>query len=106
MTVLVGVDQGTSGTRAVAFDEQLQPLAESYQPAELRHPHPGWIEKDADTRAIETDLSANLRMLVRIDHNGPDDGGTLTIRYRTLDDLDLLCDVLSKIPRDMLNSRS
>jgi ParB family chromosome partitioning protein len=63
------------------------------------------FDKDADTLAIETDLSANLRMLVRIDHNGPDDGGTMTIRYRTLDDLDLLCDVLSKIPRDMLNSR-
>ncbi len=48
MTILVGVDQGTSGTRAVAFDDQLQPLAESYQPAELRHPQPGWIEKDAE----------------------------------------------------------
>lgn len=58
-------------------------------------------EKDADTKAIEADLSANLRMLVRIDHNGPEDGGTLSIKYRSLDDLDLLCDVLSKIPRDM-----
>ncbi|MEO6300551.1 MAG: ParB/RepB/Spo0J family partition protein [Paracoccaceae bacterium] len=62
------------------------------------------FEKDADTRSIETDISANLKMLVRIDHNGPDDGGTMTIRYRTLDDLDLLCDVLSKIPRDMLHA--
>lgn len=59
-------------------------------------------EKDADTRAIEADLSANLGMLVRIDHNGPDEGGTLRINYRTLEDLDLLCDVLSKISRDVL----
>ena len=59
-------------------------------------------EKDADTRAIEADLSANLGMLVQIKHNGPDEGGTLSIRYRTLDDLDLLCDVLSKIRRDLL----
>lgn len=59
------------------------------------------IEKDADTRAIEVDLSANLGMLVAIKHNGPDEGGTLSVRYRTLDDLDLLCDVLSKISRDM-----
>ena len=58
-------------------------------------------EKDADTRAIEADLSANLRMLVQITHNGPDEGGTLAVRYRTLEDLDLLCDVLSKISRDM-----
>ena len=60
------------------------------------------VEKDADTRAIEADLSANLGMLVQIKHNGPDEGGIVSVRYRTLEDLDLLCDVLSKIPRDML----
>lgn len=59
------------------------------------------VEKDADTVAIENDLSANLRMPVRITHNGPDDGGTIMINYRTLDQLDMLCDVLSKIPRDV-----
>ena len=36
---------------------------------------------------------------------GIDEGGVLSISYRTLDDLDLLCDVLSKIPRDMLPDR-
>lgn len=63
-------------------------------------------EKDADTRAIEADLSANLRMLVKIDHRGVDEGGVLSISYRTLEDLDLLCDVLSKIPRDMMPDRT
>lgn len=58
-------------------------------------------QKDADTIAIEADLSANLGMLVSIRHNGAGDGGTLAVTYRTLDDLDLLCDVLSKISRDM-----
>lgn len=58
-------------------------------------------EKDADTRAIEADLSANLRMMVQISHNGPDEGGTLSVKYRTLADLDLLCDVLSRISRDI-----
>ena len=48
MTILIGVDQGTSGTRAVAFDERLHPVGESYQPAHVSHPQPGWIEKDAD----------------------------------------------------------
>ena len=48
MTILIGVDQGTSGTRAVAFDQRLRPLGESYQPAHVSHPQPGWIEKDAD----------------------------------------------------------
>lgn len=65
----------------------------------------GKAEKDADTRAIEADLSANLRMSVRIEHRGMDEGGVLSISYRTLEDLDLLCDVLSKIPRDMMPDR-
>ncbi|HET6847682.1 MAG TPA: FGGY family carbohydrate kinase [Gaiellales bacterium] len=53
MTVLVGVDQGTTGTRAVAFDLALQQLAESYHAAEVTHPRPGWIEKDA-ARTVES----------------------------------------------------
>lgn len=63
----------------------------------------GKSEKDADTRAIENDLSANLNMRVTIDHGAAGDGGTLSIRYRTLEDLDLLCQVLSLIPRDVPN---
>ena len=60
----------------------------------------GKSDKDADTRALENDLSANLNMRVTIDHSGIDGGGMLSIRYRNLDDLDLLCRVLSVIPRD------
>lgn len=62
------------------------------------------VTKDADTIAIENDLTANLKMPVQISHNGPDDGGTITIKYRTLEQLDMLCDVLSKIPRDYRDS--
>lgn len=58
-------------------------------------------KKDADTRALEADLSANLNMSVRIDHNPGVDGGRVTISYKTLDELDLLCRALSAIPRDM-----
>ncbi len=58
-------------------------------------------EKDADTRALESDLSANLNMSVRIDHEPGGLGGKVSITYRTLDDLDLLCRALSLIPRDM-----
>lgn len=58
-------------------------------------------EKDADTRALENDLSANLNMPVRIDHEPGGLGGKVSITYRTLDDLDLLCRALSLIPRDM-----
>ena len=56
--------------------------------------------KDADTKAIEMDVSANLNMAVQIDHDPGGAGGKLTITYRSLDDLDLLCRVLSQIPQD------
>lgn len=53
-------------------------------------------EKDADTRALEQDLSANLGMRVAIDHKGID-GGVLSITYRGLDQLDELCQMLSAL---------
>lgn len=45
--ILVGVDQGTTGTRTVAFDERLEPVAEAYRKVAVTHPQPGWIAKDA-----------------------------------------------------------
>ena len=57
-------------------------------------PHSARSEKDADTRALEQDLSAHLRMRVVIDHKGFD-GGNLVITYRNLDQLDELCQILS-----------
>lgn len=50
-------------------------------------------EKDADTRALESDLSASLKMGVAIKHAGVD-GGYLTVKYRDLDQLDQLCQLL------------
>lgn len=51
--------------------------------------------KDADTRVLEQDLSANLRMKVVIDHKGHD-GGNVIITYKSLDQLDQLCQLLSQ----------
>lgn len=53
-------------------------------------------DKDADTRVLEQDLSANLKMKVVIDHKGQD-GGNLVINYKTLEQLDELCQILSTI---------
>lgn len=61
----------------------------------------GIAEKDADTRAIEADLAAGLGMPVSIQHEAGGDRGRLTITYYSLDDLDLLCRVLSTVSRDM-----
>ena len=55
-------------------------------------------EKDADTRALEADLAANLHMAVQIDHEPGTEKGRLTIRYNSLEDLDRLCRALSQLP--------
>ena len=52
-------------------------------------------EKDADTKALEGDLSAGLKMRVQIDHKPGDDGGKLTVTYNSLEQLDELCRLLS-----------
>jgi len=49
------------------------------------------IAKDSDTRALEGDLSAALRMAVSIAHSPGQEGGAITIRYKNLEQLDELC---------------
>ena len=51
-------------------------------------------EKDADTRALEGDLSAALKMRVQIKHAGTE-GGQMVITYRDLEQLDKLCQILA-----------
>jgi len=46
--------------------------------------------KDADTRALEKSLSDLLGLAVSIDHEGAS-GGTVTITYKTLEQLDDVC---------------
>ncbi len=55
----------------------------------------GGTAKDADTRALEDDLSANLGMKVSVDHKDGSESGALSISYTTLDELDELCRILS-----------
>lgn len=52
-------------------------------------------KKDADTAALEGDLSANLGMKVQIDHKSGGESGHLTIKYDSLDQLDEICRILS-----------
>lgn len=47
------------------------------------------VEKDADTLALEKQLSDALGLTVTLDHK--DKGGKLEIRYKTLDQLDHVC---------------
>lgn len=68
--------------------------------AVLAAPAPGKGEarprtKDADTRALEEDLTAALRLRVQIEHKAGRQSGEVRIRYRNLEELDGLCQLLS-----------
>lgn len=52
-------------------------------------------EKDADTKALEGDLSATLGMKVSINHKPGQEGGQMTLSYTSLEELDELCRLLS-----------
>ena len=58
-------------------------------------PTPLAAKKDSDTIALEGELSAHLKMDVRINHLPGDDGGKVTLTYRSLEQLDDLIRVLS-----------
>ena len=51
--------------------------------------------KDADTRRLEQDLAAALGMKVSIDHVPGQEAGAVTVRYKSLEQLDDLCRKLS-----------
>lgn len=46
--MLIGIDQGTTGTTCLAVDRQLDPVAESYRALPNRFPHPGRVEQDPE----------------------------------------------------------
>lgn len=52
--------------------------------------------KDTDTRAIEADLTAHLHLKVAIDHRAGGQSGELRITYSNLEELDGLCQLLSR----------
>ena len=48
MTLLLGIDEGTSAVKAILFDEELRPLREARREKALSHPRPGWVEQDPE----------------------------------------------------------
>jgi len=52
------------------------------------------VEKDTDTKALEKALSDALGMIVTVDHRGS--GGELKIRYKSLEQLDDICQRLRR----------
>ncbi|MBV8943107.1 MAG: hypothetical protein JO240_15370 [Solirubrobacterales bacterium] len=48
MTLMLGIDEGTSAVKAVLYDTDLRPVAQARREKPLSHPRAGWVEQDAD----------------------------------------------------------
>src|SRR5258706_5751901 len=46
--LILGIDEGTTGVKAVLFDERLQPVREARRDKVTRYPQAGWVEQDGD----------------------------------------------------------
>src|SRR3954453_19850658 len=45
--MILAIDQGTTGTTCIVFDEEGQPRGRGYSEFEQHFPKPGWVEHDA-----------------------------------------------------------
>ena len=48
MSYVLAIDQGTTSTRAIIFDENLKIVASSQKEIEQFFPFPGWVEHDLE----------------------------------------------------------
>lgn len=46
MKYLMGVDEGTTGCKAILFDEKAEQIASTSREYPSYYPHPGWVEQD------------------------------------------------------------
>jgi glycerol kinase len=60
--VLLALDQGTTSTRAIAFDRALRPLHVARRELPQSYPRPGWVEHDP--ARIRDDAVATLRQVI------------------------------------------
>jgi glycerol kinase len=63
MTLLLGIDEGTSAVKAVLYDADLRPLAEARREKTLSYPRSGWVEQDPEEvlAAVVDAVAAVLR---------------------------------------------
>lgn len=90
---LIGHPKAADLARRIAEKGLSARDAERLAKSPTKAPARGKTDKDPDTRAIESELSAALGMTVRIDHG--EGGGRLTVSYKDLAQLDDLLRRLS-----------
>lgn len=79
------------GLSVRAVERLMQASAAGRSRGQDRQPRYMIPGSDADTRAMERDLSAQIGLKVRIDHRPGSESGQVIIRYDTLDQLDIIC---------------
>ncbi|SDD64635.1 ParB/RepB/Spo0J family partition protein [Ruegeria marina] len=84
------------GLSVRATEALVKKQAEGDKPAAPVRPKTIRDDKDADTRALEKDLSAILAMKVVINHKPGTETGQVILTYENLDQLDDLCAKLSR----------
>src|SRR5580698_4616275 len=45
--MILAIDQGTTGTTCIVFDERAEPIGRAYREITPHFPRPGWVEQDA-----------------------------------------------------------
>jgi sugar (pentulose or hexulose) kinase len=68
--LLLGIDEGTSAVKAVVYDLDLHPLAESRREKPLSHPRPGWVEQDPEL-VLDAVVGAVASVLSEVDGAPP-----------------------------------
>jgi len=63
---ILAIDQGTTGSTALLFDEQGQVVSTAYREVHPMYPHPGWVEQDPQ-ELFQTSLSAVKEALQKAD---------------------------------------
>ncbi|HEY2631568.1 MAG TPA: glycerol kinase GlpK [Solirubrobacteraceae bacterium] len=65
--MLLSIDQGTTGTTCIVFDERAEPVGRAYREFPQHFPAPGWVEHDANdiwevTHAVAGDALADAEI--------------------------------------------
>jgi glycerol kinase len=65
--MILAIDQGTTGTTCIVFDERAQPIGRAYREFAQHFPKPGWVEHDASeiwevTRAVAGEALADAEV--------------------------------------------
>lgn len=76
-TYLAGIDIGTTGAKAMVFDQEGQPQSNAYQEYPCSYPKPGWVEQDPDL--LVTATMKAIRQAVNASGVRPEEIGSISL---------------------------